>query len=282
MAPDRSVARPAGHVAMPQTEPTFDIPLFPPGWSPADASARPAWVQIEEQLGDRIESGALEAGKRLPPEREIAEALGVSRMTVRQAFASLAARGLVERGVGRGTFVGARTRVDHELGRVAGFTAQVERQGLEAGAEILSAAEQPAPDHVARALVVEPGAPVVRLERVRSGGGLAVTLEDSFLPAERFPGLLAHDLSGSVYALMRDAYGLGPVSAVERLEPVAARPHEAQALGVPEGCPLMLVERTAYAAEGVAVEFARDRHRGDRARFVVRVVPDEQIGPRGA
>src|SRR5215218_9781413 len=188
MAPDRSVARPAGHVAMPQTEPTFDIPLFPPGWSPADASARPAWVQIEEQLGDRIESGALEAGKRLPPEREIAEALGVSRMTVRQAFASLAARGLVERGVGRGTFVGARTRVDHELGRVAGFTAQVERQGLEAGAEILS--------------VVEQRAPVVRLERVRSGGGLAVTLEDSFLPAERFPGLLAHDLSGSVYALM--------------------------------------------------------------------------------
>ena len=82
---------------------------------------------------------------------------------------------------------------------------------------------------------------------------------------------------------MREVYGLGPVSAVERLEPVAARPHDAQALGVKEGCPLMLVERTAYAAAGLPVEFARDRHRGDRARFVVRVVPDEQLGaaPRG-
>ena len=36
----------------------------------------------------------------------------------------------------------------------------------------------------------------------------------------------------------------------------------------------MLVERVAYDAEGVPVEFARDRHRGDRARFVIEVVPD--------
>ena len=38
-----------------------------------------------------------------------------------------------------------------------------------------------------------------------------------------------------------------------------------------EGSPLMLVERVAYAADGTPVEWARDRHRGDRARFVVEV-----------
>ncbi len=37
----------------------------------------------------------------------------------------------------------------------------------------------------------------------------------------------------------------------------------------------MLVERTSYAADGTPVEFARDRHRGDRARFVIRVAPDD-------
>src|SRR5919107_4051284 len=184
---------------MHRTETSLESRLFGGTWAPAEPAARPVWAQIEEQLADRIESGALEAGERLPPEREIAEALRVSRMTVRQAFASLAARGLVERGVGRGTFVGAAVKVDHDLNRVMGFTAQVERQGLEAGAEILAAAEQPAPEQVARALGLDPGAAVVRLERVRSGGGSAVTLEDSFLPAERFPDLLGHDLSGSLY-----------------------------------------------------------------------------------
>ena len=68
-------------------------------------------------------------------------------------------------------------------------------------------------------------------------------LEDSWLPAARFPGLLDHDLTGSLYVLMRDGYGLDPVSAVERLEPIVARAHEARALAVPEGAPLMLVER---------------------------------------
>jgi GntR family transcriptional regulator len=234
-------------------------------------------VQIEEQLADRIESGKLTPGERLPPERDLADALAVSRMTVRQALASLAARGLVERGVGRGTFVRETGAVVHDLTRVAGFTEQVERHGLEAGARILEVVELPAPEGVADALGIAPGAPVVRLERVRSGGGVPMTLEDSWVPSGRFPGLLDLDLSGSLYALMGGTYGLAPVSATERLEPVAARSYEAERLEVDEGCPLMLVERTAYAADGTAVEYAHDRHRGDRARFIIRVVPDELL-----
>jgi DNA-binding GntR family transcriptional regulator len=76
----------------------------------------PAWAQIEAQLAERIESGGLQAGERLPPERELARALGVSRMTVRQALDVLARRGLVDRGVGRGTFV--RSHVSRIEGRV--------------------------------------------------------------------------------------------------------------------------------------------------------------------
>jgi GntR family transcriptional regulator len=259
-------------------EPGLDTRIFGRRWTVAERSPKPAWVQIEEQLADRIESGALGPGERIPPERELADGLSVSRMTVRQALASLAARGLVERGVGRGTFVRDAAKVVHDLTRVAGFTEEVERHGLEAGARILEAVECPAPDHVAGALGLDPGAAVVRLERVRLGGGIPISLEDTFVPAARFPGLLDEDLSGSLYALMRDRYDLGPVSATERLEPMAARSYEAEALGVEEGSPLMFVERVAYAADGTAVEFARDCHRGDRARFLIRVVPDELLG----
>jgi GntR family transcriptional regulator len=262
-------------------EPGLATRIFGGRWAVAERSSKPAWVQIEEQLTDRIESGALGVGERLPPERELAEELSVSRMTVRQALASLAARGLVERGVGRGTFVREAGKVVHDLTRVAGFTEEVERHGLEAGARILEAVEGPASERVARALAIDPGSAVVRLERVRLGAGRPMSLEDTCVPAACFPGLLEEDLSGSLYTLMRDRYDLGPVSATERLEPVAARSHEADALGVEEGSPLMFVERVAYAADGTAVEFSRERHRGDRARFVVRVVPDELLGRAG-
>ncbi len=266
---------------MARSGPGLDQRIFGGRWTVAERSPKPAWVQIEEQLGDRIESGGLTPGERLPPERDLAEALHVSRMTVRQALASLAARGMVERGVGRGTFVRELAPVVHDLTRVAGFTEEVERQGLEAGARIIEAAECRAPDQVATALGLEAGAAVVRLERVRLGSERPMTLEDSWLPAARFPGLLDRDLTGSVYALMRVEYGLGPVTATERLEPIAARSYEAEALEVAEGSPLMLVERIAYAADGTPVEFARDRHRGDAARFVIRVVPDELLASAG-
>ncbi len=247
--------------------------IFGPRWRLRPGSAVPAYAQIEDQLATRIESGELREGERLPPERDLADGLGVSRMTVRQALASLAARGLVERGVGRGTFV-ARVKLDHDLGRVAGFSELMARQGLEAGAKLISASECPAPDPVAAALGIAAGAPVYRIQRLRFGGGVPLAIEDSWIPAAPFPGLLELGLTRSLYALMRDLFGLEPVRAVERLEPVVARPHEAAALEVAPGSPLMLVERTAYAADGTAVELAHDRHRGDRASFVIEVAAD--------
>ena len=235
------------------------------------STGRPAYQQLEAQVSDAIATGALGPGDRLPPERALAVRLGVSRMTVRQAFDALARSGLVERGVGRGTFV-ASPRIDLDrTARVAGFTEQMERAGLEPGAAVLGAEVLRAPGAVARALGIEAGAPVARVRRVRSGGGIALTLEDSWLPEALFPGVTDLDLGGSLYTLMGERYGHAPVRAVERLEPVAARTLDAEALGVRARTPLMLVERVAYDADGAAVEFAQDRHRGDRARFVVEV-----------
>lgn len=254
--------------------------IFGERWRLKAGSDVPAHVQIEEQLAERIASRELAAGERLPPERELAKGLGVSRMTVRQALSSLDARGLVERGVGRGTFVSHR-KLDHDLTRVAGLTERLERQGLEPGAKVREVLEREASWAIAAALELEPGSPVVRIRRLRLGSGVPLVLEDSWVPGELFPGIAQRELGGSLYALMRDEYGHEPVRAVERLEPVVARAHEAKALKIEVGAPLMLVERTAYAADGTPVEFARDRHRGDRARWIVKVGSDALVDVRG-
>jgi GntR family transcriptional regulator len=250
--------------------------IFGERWRIRAGSDVPAHVQIEEQLAERISSRELSPGDRLPSERDLAKGLGVSRMTVRQALSSLSARGLVERGVGRGTFVSLR-KLDHDLTRVAGFSERLERQGLEPGAIVRDVSQREASWAIAAALEVKPGTPVFRIKRLRLGSGRPLALEDSWVPADTFPGLADLDLSGSIYALMRDEYGREPVRAVERLEPVVARAHEASALKVETGAPLMLVERTAYAVDGTPVEYARDRHRGDRARWIVKVTSDALV-----
>lgn len=69
------------------------------------SSRKPLYRQIYTQIRQRIRSGDLPAGTRLPPERRLAEMLGVNRTTVVNAYRELAAEGLVEARVGSGTVV---------------------------------------------------------------------------------------------------------------------------------------------------------------------------------
>ncbi|NBE93564.1 GntR family transcriptional regulator [Nonomuraea sp. KC401] len=241
-------------------------------------SGLPAHVQIERWLLESISSGELAPGDRLPGERELAGRLGVSRMTLRQALATLERDGVLVRVPGRagGAFV-AEPRIECDLTGLTGFTEQIRRAHLRAEARVLVAATVPAPAAVARALRVPPGSPVHEVARVRSAGRLPLALERSYFPD--LPGLLDHDLTGSLYTLLAARYDLAPRTAVERLDPVIARPSEAADLGMTPGAPLMLIERTAYAAGGRPVEFARDLFRPDRVRISVRSGVTGPAGP---
>ena len=97
---------------------------------------------------------------------------------------------------------------------------------------------------------------VVVITRLRLAGGKPLAVERSTLPAKRFSDIEDMDLSGSLYDLMGDGFGLRPVRAVEKLELVEARPSDVRSLGIRRDAPLLLVERIAYAADGRPVEFA--------------------------
>lgn len=235
----------------------------------------PAHVQIEQWLMDQIARGEIATGDRLPGERVLAAALRVSRMTLRQALDELARRGVLVRLPGRrgGAFV-AEPKVDCDLSGVAGFTEQMRRADRTAGARVLTARTVAAEAPTAEALGLAAGDPVHEVVRVRiavtGDDGTSLALERSWLPAALFPGLLSRPLTGSLYDLLDSGYGLAPQSAVEYLEPVTADAADAAALGIAAGTALMQVERTAHAAGGAPVEFARDRYRADRVRLMIR------------
>ena len=65
----------------------------------------PLYVQIVGFLRQQIRAGALTAKTQLPPSRELAAGLDVSRMTIINAYAELEAEGLIVSHHGRGTFV---------------------------------------------------------------------------------------------------------------------------------------------------------------------------------
>jgi GntR family transcriptional regulator len=241
----------------------------PPRFRVRDGS--PMHEQIERWFQDAFSRGRFRQGDRLPPERDLAVHLGVSRMTLRQSLANLESRALVVRRLGRsgGTYVGSPRVVECDLAAVTGFSEQMRRSGLAPGAIVVSAERQRAHREVAQALGITVGAAVHRIERVRSADGEPVALEESWFPARLFPDLLERDLTGSLYALLEAGWDRRPVRLRETLEPILAGEREVELLGSTLGAPLMLVARTAVDASGTPVEAARDVFRADRTRLVL-------------
>jgi GntR family transcriptional regulator len=243
------------------------VPNFAPR-ATSGKTANPAHARIANWLSEVIGRGDLVPGDRLPREDELAALLGVSRMTLRQALATLEAHGTLVRQAGRsgGTFV-SEPRIVCDLTGLAGFTEQMRRANVRAGARIVSAATIPANAAVARALSLPRAAPVHEVVRVRTARREPLALERAYFPPGAFPDLLTHRLTGSIYDLMARDYGQQPHTAVEALEPVIATADEAALLHIHPHSPLMLIERTAFTAAGLAVEYARDLFRPDRVKI---------------
>ncbi len=77
----------------------------------------PIYIQIFEQIRQQILSGEISLGFRLPPERKLAESLGVNRTTVLNAYRELKADGLVGSRVGDGTIVISHINEEANLGK---------------------------------------------------------------------------------------------------------------------------------------------------------------------
>ena len=229
----------------------------------------PLHHQVYLDLRSTLDNGEWRPGDLLPPERQLAERYGCSLITVRRALSELTREGRIQRTRGRGTTV-LPPRIERDFAGTLSFTEEMQDRGLDPETRLIGARPESAGEVVGAALGIEPGSPTLYLERLRVAGGEPLLLEQVHLPAERFPGLLASDLEhGSLYDLLTVRYGTRIVRAREALEPVLLRAREARLLGQRPRTPALLIEGTAFGADGAPVEFARSYVRGDRTRYYV-------------
>lgn len=216
-------------------------------------------VAIERWLTQQC--AELGAGGALPPETDVAERFGVSRMTARKAYESLVAQGVVERRRGAGTFVlpQALRRQDSLL---RSFTDEILRRGMTPSSRLVDAAVGPDPALAAR-LGLEPDEWVVHVERVRCADGLPVALESAVLPG-RLTAVVDADLqTGSLHAAL-SAMGERPSRAQGYVQARLATDGECALLGLEEPAALLVESRLIVDAEGVALEHTQTAYVGSR------------------
>ena len=235
--------------------------------------------QVSQWVRERIEGGALGADAQLPSEHDLSARFGVSRVTVRRALQTLEADGLIYRRQGLGSFV-SPPRVAQGLVRLTDFAQDMERAGLSASSRVLHHATEAAPAAVAERLGLRPGATVSRLDRLRLADGEPVALDRTWLPPYYAQLLEGHDLtSETIYRVLERNYGIPVLRGCYRIEASVARAVEADALGVPDGAPVLVVERTSFTAGDRAVYYQRRSYRADRVAFDLELArPDATAG----
>ncbi|AUL99965.1 GntR family transcriptional regulator [Zoogloeaceae bacteirum Par-f-2] len=218
----------------------------------------PLYRQIKSLILQALEAGEWRPGQAIPSEQELAARFNVSQGTVRKAIDEMAAENLLVRKQGKGTFVASH----NDPRALFRFLRLVPMDGdlTHPQSVPLDCWRAKAGQEASRMLGIEQGAPIIILRRLLKFGAKPVVIDEIYLPGEIFQGLSMEVLqgwNGSLYSLFETRFGLRMIRAQERIRAVGADRSTSDALKVPEGTPLLSVERVTYTYGDKPVEWRR-------------------------
>lgn len=209
-------------------------------------SKLPLYIQLAEVIRADINNGKYASGNKLLSERNMASKYNLSRNTVRQAFRILEQDGIISANHGSGTFSTETgnmilSRIDifyenMEFLRSAGYTPEK---------KLLSIDVIPADQFLSGKFGLEPGSPLIKIEKLFYANAQAAIYTIDFVPKtadldldECMSSGLLDDYFGFIEKMSRHqiAYGLSDII------PVAADRNISEKLAISEGTPILLME----------------------------------------
>lgn len=225
----------------------------------------PRYIEIHNQIRDRIENGEWQSRKRLPSERELAEMFQVSRMTLRQAVQTLVDEGLLERRVGSGTFVAEQKVSERALG-VTSFTELMAETGRHATTKTVSyKVTTPSASEIEH-LALKPTDEVLVLERLRYGDDEPILLEQATLPMKLVENCTRSALTESLYKTLA-SIGIKPGRANQTVGVALANERLSELLDIKRGDPILTVRQVSYDQNDTPFEYVRSYYVGERFEF---------------
>lgn len=228
------------------------------------------WRRIADEFERAIALGTYRAGDKLPAESDVAQRFGVNRHTVRRALAALAERGLVRAERGSGTFV-EEARLAYPIGPRTRFSEIVATAGLEADGRLVDHKVFPAPPAIAARLDLTAGAPVTKLEILRSAGRQPLCRAASFVSAERLPKIAAIYRATRSMTRTLAHFGVHDYRRRDtRINAALADAHDAEHLALAPGRPILAVESIDVDAGDRPIVATEARFAADRVSLLVR------------
>lgn len=223
----------------------------------------PLYHQLASAIEGAIVSGTLAPGSSLENEIALAQRLGISRPTARQALKSLVDRGLLVRRRGVGTQV-APTQIHRPVGLTSLYD-DLEGSGQRPSTRLLEWEQREASTEEAEELEIEPGSAVVMISRLRLAGQDPIAVLTNLLPSELAPSREDLERTG-LYECLRER-GCQPSVAKQRIGARTASAAEARMLEEAARSALLTADRVAYDDAGRVVEVGHHIYRASRYSF---------------
>lgn len=232
-------------------------------------SGEAKWRQIERRLSEEIAAGVFPPGEKLPTELELARRFEVNRHTVRQAIAALVDAHAIRVEQGRGTFV-QENILDYTLSNRTRFSQNVSRRQKLPHKQMLEAEEVKGGSHVAAALHLKKGSKLIRLFSVSEADGVPVAASESFLPAQRFSGIVGiFSETGSLTEALR-RFGIEDYQRREtKVTAQLPTTRIAALLRQPRNRPVVVTENVDVDMDGTPIEFGTTWFASDRVQLIV-------------
>lgn len=208
----------------------------------------PSYINMIEDLIQKIQDGTYPVGETLPSERTLCDLYGYSRTTVRRALQELEQDGYIHRVHGKGTFVSDQT-YNQKLVSLYSFTEEMKKINKIPTTDVLSFKEVMSDERLMRKMKHEINETdkLYEVKRLRLADNEPLMYETSYIPAELFPDLSKELLqSKPMYEVFTEKYQLPVTRAIESFSATSLREEEAKLLHAKTGSPAMLIKRFAY------------------------------------
>lgn len=226
------------------------------------------YVTIYKEWKEKIESGQIAEGERLPTESSLMESYQVSRDTVRKSLNLLEQNGYIQRGRGRASLVMPKQRYTFPLSEIASFQEVNKLSNAHAETEVVNLDILQDSHKINKIFQQSVNGEVYELIRVRRMKDEAVILDKDYFVRDVVPRLPLNECKVSVYRYLEEELGLQISYAVKEITVQKANAEDYELLDMGDYNMVVVVKSHTYLENNTLFQCTESRHRPDKFRFV--------------
>lgn len=235
-----------------------------------DQTSEPYYKQLIRHIEQLIASGEIVHGLGLPSERDLAQALNLSRTTVKRCYDELRRAGLLNAHGRGGTSVHNPNPILDSSAKILSFVEEMQALGKTATTK-LESIEVWFDKTVASIFQSPSDVSFLRVVRLHLADGMPVNREVAWYNINVVPSLQSWDATGSVYKYLQEICQVSLGWAEQSIEAVLCTDLEKKQLGLKANTPCLFMKRRTYTAESKLIEYTESTFRGDAYAYQVKL-----------